>query len=70
MDAGLQGMKMGGVSVSMKHAGFIVNDNNAKAQDILDLIAHIQQVVWEKFKVRLEPEVKFLEKNGEFKNFL
>ena len=69
MDAGLQGMKKGGVSVSMKHAGFIVNDNNAKAQDILDLIAHIQQVVWEKFKVRLEPEVKFLEKNGEFRDF-
>ncbi len=69
MDAGLQGMKMGGVSISIKHAGFIVNDNNAKAQDVLDLITHIQQVVWEKFEVRLEPEVKFLEKNGEFKIF-
>lgn len=69
MDAGLQGMKMGGVSISMKHAGFIVNDNNAKAQDILDLITHIQLVVWEKFEVSLEPEVKFLEKNGEFRKF-
>ncbi len=70
MDAGLQGMKIGGVSISLKHAGFIINDGqNAKAQDILDLITYIQKEIWKKFQIVLEPEVKFLEKNGEFRKF-
>ena len=68
-DAGLKGFRIGGAGVSDKHAGFIVNVDNAKAQDILDLITHIQKTVKEQFNVLLEPEVKFLEKNGSFKNF-
>ena len=43
--AGLKGFAMGGAQVSPKHAGFIVNTGNATAQDVLDLIAHIQRVV-------------------------
>lgn len=66
-DAGLKGFQLGGAMVSTKHAGFIVNTNNATAQDILDLIAHIQQIIYTQFHVKLEPEVKFLEKNGTFR---
>lgn len=68
-DAGLKGYTIGGASVSEKHAGFIINTGKAKSQDILDLIAHIQKTIKHKFNVYLEPEVKFLEKDGTFRIF-
>lgn len=55
-DAGLQGYRVGGAEVSRKHAGFVVNIDHGTAQDILDVIAHVQEVVKEKFDVSLEPE--------------
>lgn len=58
--AGLKGCTIGGAQVSKKHAGFIVNVGNAKAQDVLNLIAHIQQVVRDKAGVQLESEVRFI----------
>lgn len=59
-EAGLQGLIWGGAQISEKHAGFIVNINHATATDYLELIAHIQKVVYEKFGVRLETEVRIL----------
>ncbi|WP_203232076.1 UDP-N-acetylmuramate dehydrogenase [Paenibacillus pinistramenti] len=56
-DCELQGTRIGGAEVSRKHAGFIVNVDNATAQDYLDLIKLIQQRVREKFNVELETEV-------------
>ena len=55
---GLKGCTIGGAQVSEKHAGFVVNTGSATAQDILDLIAHIQRVVKQETGVDLEPEVK------------
>ena len=60
-DAGLVGKQIGGASVSTKHAGFIVNKGNATAEDVLQLIKHIQETVKEKFGVVLEREVIVLE---------
>lgn len=57
-DSGLMGYSIGGASVSELHAGFIVNNNNATARDVMDLISHIRKTVYEKFGVQLEPEVK------------
>lgn len=62
-DAGLKGFKIGGAEVSQKHSGFVVNSGNATANDVLMLIKHIQNTVFDKFGVKLETEVKFL---GEF----
>ena len=62
-DAGLKGFRIGGASVSEKHSGFVVNDGNATAEDVLLLIRHIQKTVKDKFGVDLETEVKLL---GEF----
>lgn len=62
-DAGLKGFCVGGAQVSEKHSGFVINKGDATARDVLDLIEHIQKTVYEKFKVRLETEVKML---GEF----
>ena len=57
---GLKGCTIGGAQVSEKHAGFVVNTGSASAQDILDLIAHIQRVVKQETGVELEPEVKMM----------
>lgn len=59
-DAGLKGYRVGGASVSEKHAGFVVNDQNGTAEDVYRLIRHIQNKVFEDFGVMLEPEVKML----------
>jgi UDP-N-acetylmuramate dehydrogenase len=63
MDAGLRGYSIGGAQISDKHCGFIINKGNATAQDVLDLIQHVQQEIWAQYQVKLEPEVKVL---GEF----
>jgi UDP-N-acetylmuramate dehydrogenase len=60
MDAGLQGFRIGGVEVSKKHAGFVVNIDNGTAQDFIDVIKHVQEVVFEKNHVLLEPEVRIM----------
>ncbi|WP_432763405.1 UDP-N-acetylmuramate dehydrogenase [Enterococcus gallinarum] len=59
-DAGLQGLKWGGAQISEKHAGFIVNVDHATATDYVELIAHIQQVIKERFDVQLETEVRII----------
>ena len=59
-DCGLKGFSIGGAMVSEKHAGFVVNYNNATASDILTLMKHIQNTVFEKFGVTLVAEVEVL----------
>ncbi len=59
-DSGCKGLSLGGAQVSPKHAGFIVNTGNAKAQDVIDLIKLVQMRVKEKFGVDLETEVKII----------
>lgn len=62
-DAGLAGYTVGGAQVSTKHCGFVVNVGGATAEDVYRLICDVQDKIWEKDHVRLEPEVKML---GEF----
>jgi UDP-N-acetylmuramate dehydrogenase len=59
-DAGLMGYRVGDAQVSLKHAGFVVNLGDASAADVLNLIKHVQDTVYEKFQVRLEPEVRII----------
>lgn len=59
-DAGLKGFSIGGASVSSKHSGFVINHGGATAKDILDVIAHVQKVVKEKFEVELKTEVRII----------
>ncbi|KAA0563060.1 UDP-N-acetylmuramate dehydrogenase [Bacillus sp. CH30_1T] len=59
-DSELQGTNFGGAEVSMKHAGFIVNKDNATASDYISLIEHVQKTVKEKFDVELEREVRII----------
>lgn len=57
-DAGLRGMKIGGAKVSDKHANFIINDGDATAEDIDQLVKHIQKTVWDRFGISLKMEVE------------
>lgn len=59
-DAGMKGYKLGGAQVSDKHAGFVINKDNATAKDILDLIKLVQEKVYEHDGVKLECEVKII----------
>jgi len=60
MDSGLAGARVGGASVSAKHCGFVINDQNGTAEDVLGVIAMVQKTVKEKFGIELECEVKVL----------
>lgn len=62
-DAGLRGFQVGGAQVSEKHCGFVINKENATAEDVVNLMRQVSEKVDEKFGVALEPEVKRL---GEF----
>lgn len=59
--AGLKGYRIGGAEVSRMHAGFIVNVDNATAQDINDLIRYIKNRIFTLFGVKLEEEIIFVE---------
>lgn len=59
-DCGLRGYRIGGAEVSCLHCGFIVNAGDAKAEDVLKLIAYIQKEVSQQFGVNLETEVKIV----------
>ena len=59
-DAGLKGYRVGGAMVSTKHAGFVVNENNATAQDVLNLVKHIKQEVYKKFNKKIELEIQVI----------
>ena len=58
--SGLKGYSVGGAEVSEKHAGFVINRNNATSNDVLCLVEDIKRKVFEKFGVNLEPEIKIL----------
>lgn len=58
--AGLKGLRVGGAMVSSVHANFIVNTDNATAQDVLALIKIIQAEVYKSSGVTLRSEVIYV----------
>lgn len=63
-ECGLKGFKIGGAKVSEKHSGFIINEGNATAKDVLDLVKYIKEKVYEKFGVEIEEEIKVIGEKG------
>lgn len=59
-ECGLKGVRVGGASVSQKHAGFVINHDHATCQDVLSLIAQIQDTVKKQTGFTLECEVKLI----------
>lgn len=64
-ELGLKGFAVGGVSVSTKHANFIVAESGATAQDVYTLIDQVRIEVGRRTGIGLEPEIRFI---GEFED--
>ena len=58
-EAGLKGKAVGNAQISTKHAGFIINLGGAKAKDVNELLCFAQNCVFEKFGIKLQPEIIF-----------
>ena len=59
-ELGLKGMSVGGARVSEMHGNFIVNEGQATARDVLQLIAAIRERARQERGIDLEPEVMIL----------
>ena len=59
-ECGLKGYQIGGAQVSQKHAGFIINKENATATDILALIEYVQKTVREKTGNEIQLEIEII----------
>jgi UDP-N-acetylmuramate dehydrogenase len=55
--AGLKGFRLGDAQVSTKHANFIVNLGAATADQLLDVLEHVERTVFDRFGVALHREV-------------
>jgi len=58
--AGLKGYRVGGASISERHANFVVNDGTATAADVRAVIEAARQAVLERFGIALRDEVVWL----------
>ena len=59
-ECGLKGYQIGGAQISEKHAGFIINKNNATAKDVIKLMEYTKEQVYEKFGKIIEAEIEIL----------
>jgi UDP-N-acetylmuramate dehydrogenase len=62
--AGLKGLTVGGAQISPMHGNFIVNNGNATASDILNLISIVKESVREKFGMELQLEIRVVGETG------
>lgn len=59
-DAGLKGYQVGDARISDKHPNFVTNVGNATFNDVISVIEHVKEVVFEKFNIKLETEIIIL----------
>lgn len=62
-EAGLKGYRVGGAAVSEKHSGFVINEGGASCEDVLSVMRHVRETVFEKSGIMLEPEVRLINCN-------
>ncbi|MCF6776512.1 UDP-N-acetylmuramate dehydrogenase [Thiotrichales bacterium 19X7-9] len=65
---GLKNYSIGDAVISSKHANFIVNQGKAKFKDVINLMEYVYKQVEKKFAVQLEPEVKIIGADGEYRS--
>ena len=58
--AGLKGYQIGGAQMSEKHANFLINKDNAQAEDVVKLSNYIKEQIKEKYDIQLEEEVQYI----------
>ena len=59
-ECGLKGFQIGGAKVSEKHAGFIINYDNATAKDVIDLIKYVKEKIDEKYGIKIKEEIRIV----------
>jgi UDP-N-acetylenolpyruvoylglucosamine reductase len=59
-ELGLKGLRVGGAVVSEEHGNFIINEGNATAKDVLELIEMIRERVRAERDIELETEVEII----------
>ena len=59
-EAGLKGYRAGGAEVSEKHSGFVINRGGATTEDVLAVMRHVREKVYENSGIMLEPEVRLI----------
>jgi UDP-N-acetylenolpyruvoylglucosamine reductase len=59
-ELGLKGTRVGGAMVSLEHGNFLVNDGNATARDVLELIALLKRRAKEERGIELQTEVEII----------
>lgn len=57
---GLKNYQVGGAQVSDLHANFILNRGGASADDVLAVVEHIQNTIYQKHGIHLEKEFRYL----------
>lgn len=56
----LKGKQIGGAKVSDKHAGFIINEGNATASDIIELIDFVKKTVYKQTGKNIDLEIEIV----------
>jgi len=59
-ECGLKGKQIGGAKVSDKHAGFIINEGNATASDIIELINFVKKSVYKQTGKQIDLEIEII----------
>ena len=59
-ECGLKGYQIGGAQISEKHAGFIINKDNATSEDVMKLIEYTKEQVYNKFGKNIETEIEII----------
>lgn len=67
-ETGLRGFQVGQAAISQKHTGFAVNLGGATAQDMQGLLKAVSDRVFANTGIRLEPEVRIWDRNGQCVN--
>ena len=60
-ECGLKGLSVGGAQVSEKHAGFIINKDNATSKDVKALMEEVKGRVFDRFGITLESEIRYMD---------
>ena len=58
--SGLKGYRVGGAEVSEKHSGFVISSGGATCEDVLAVMRHVREKVYEDSGIMLEPEVRLI----------
>lgn len=56
-EVGLKGTAVGDAAVSEKHAGFVINKGSATAAQVKELMAMIEERIYEKYGIHIEREI-------------